>query len=121
MLSEDTRVYLVKVDISLLGGGCLSAIDAIEASSSAEATRVAVNSLILAGDNAVSFGETIIFPGVVASASAEALGVIDLSEEDNKCWLYSVEAWKDFERNLEQGVKKKSRKEAPVFNEEPPR
>lgn len=121
-MESEVSCYLVKAEVTLLGGKTQVVFDAIEAASTQEAKSTALNSFVLAGDSqAISFGDATFLPGVIASLVVDVVGVMDMAHEDNEKWLYSIESWKEFERTLTQGKKVNPHKDVDLFGAEPPK
>lgn len=94
-MSED-RVYLVAVIVHLLSGHDVTAVDAIEAPSAVVASNTAYNMFLRAEGQAIVFGEQAFFPEAVASFRAKVLGLVDISDVENKEWKRSVEVSREY-------------------------
>jgi len=100
-MDKKELAYLVRVDVQLIGGGKHVVIDALRADSVEQAESMASNSFILAGDNnAVSFGNKVFFPGVIATILPQVIAIIDLQQDTNMRWREAVDTWADFEKTL---------------------
>lgn len=81
------RAFLVLVRMVLLGGSSRCAVDVFRANTPLEAEAQARLFFTQSPEDQASvYGETIIFPGVVATLDVECLGVVDLKDEYNAKW-----------------------------------
>jgi hypothetical protein len=88
MSSPDTgKAFLVLARMAILGGSTQSEVDVFRAYTPLEAETKARTLFSQAReDQAIVYGDRLIFPGVVASLVVECLGVVDLKDEYNAKW-----------------------------------
>jgi hypothetical protein len=97
-IPEENKGFLVKVDIHLIGGGQISAVDAFRAPTMEEAQNMALN-VFITGGGMIMYGNAAIVLDAVAAIQLNQTDFIDLGDPFNKQWLASVEV---FERFMEE-------------------
>ena len=84
--------YLVEVQVTLLGGGTLWAVDVFEVETAQQAENAAKNIFLQAPeDQAIMYGDTAFFSGVIAAVESKALGILDLEQPFNRKWKDSLD------------------------------
>ena len=88
--------YLVLVQVNLLGGKEVIAVDAFQADSEATALNYSRNLFLQSGGEAVVYGKASFFAGTIGSVEAEVIGVLDEEHEFNTEWMHAIQVFEGF-------------------------